>query len=87
MNPETKVFKVEPHFLAAYLASEASISLLEVMPESDLISELKNLIYIQHDIMTHVIEGKHYGTDNINQFISYTNEMKSEANRLLEDNI
>jgi len=80
-----QMIKLEPHFMAAFLASEASCAVLEVMPDTDLVEELRNLVYIQHQIMVHMIEGKHYGSNNITQFVEYTQEVKDEAARLSRD--
>ena len=87
MNSETKVYKIESHFLGAYLAAEAAMGVIDLLPPCDLVEEIKNLIYIQHDLMTHVIEGKHYGTNNIYKFIEYTNEIKMEVRRLSDEGV
>lgn len=76
------IVKMEPHFLAAYLASETACSVLEIMPDTDLVEELRNLIYIQNELMSHLIEGKHYGTDNITSFVEFTQEVKQEISRI-----
>jgi len=74
--------KIEPHFFAAFGASEAAIAVLDLLPDSDLVEQLKNLIYIQFDLFVHMIEGKHYGTNNLRDFMDYTQETKSEMRRL-----
>jgi len=77
---------IEPHFCAVVAASSAACDLLEVLPECDLIDEMKNLIHIQFDLLAHLLEGKHYGTDNINNFIEYTNVVKREISELKGSN-
>lgn len=74
--------KIEPHFLCSFRAGEAAIEVLEVMPEGDLVETLKNLIYIQHDLFIHMIEGKHYGTNSLHDFMDYVQETKDEMRRL-----
>jgi hypothetical protein len=76
------MIKLEPHFLGAFLASEAACSILDIMPGTDLVEELRNLIYIQRELMVHIIEGKHYGSNNITNFVDYTQEVKDEMARL-----
>lgn len=76
--------RLEPHFLAAVVAADAACSVLEVMPDVDLVEDLRNLIYIQHDLMMHIIEGKHYGTDNITSFIEFAQDVQEEMARLGE---
>lgn len=79
------MIKIEPHFLGAYLASEAAFSIVDNMPATDFVDELRALIVIQHALMSHIIEGKHYGTDNIARFVSYTQEIKEEMRRIREE--
>ena len=78
------MLKLEPHFLATYLASEAACSILDIMPSTDLVEDLRNLIYIQHELFTHMVDGKHYGTDNINDFVNFTQDVKTQITRLKE---
>lgn len=75
---------IEPHFLAAFVACEAACAVLDFLPDADLIEELRNLIYLQHELFVHIIEGKHYGTDNITDFIEYTQVIKDQIKRLKE---
>lgn len=81
----TQMIKLEPHFLGAYCANDAAIAVVDMFPDTDLMSSLKNLMYIQHDLMTHMIESKHYGTENIENFIEYTQEVKDEVRRLKDN--
>lgn len=74
--------KIEPHFFTAFAAAEGAIVVLDILPHSDLVETLKNLIYIQHDLFIHMIEGKHYGTDSLRDFMDYVQEVKDEMRRL-----
>lgn len=74
--------KIEPHFFAAFAASEAAIAVLDLLPESDLVECLKNLIYIQHDLFIHMIEQKHYGTNSLHDFMDYIQETKEDIRRI-----
>jgi len=85
MQSEMAIHKLEPHFLAAFLAAEAATKILSILPDTDLIEELRNLIYIQHDIMIHIIEGDHYGTNNIVNFVDYTQTIKNEIERIKDE--
>ena len=77
--------RLEPHFLASFVACEAACAVLHILPSSDLIEELRNLIYIQQDLFIHMIEGKHYGTNNITDFVDYTQEVKHQMERIKEN--
>lgn len=73
---------IEVHFLAAYLASSAACDVIELLPDCDLIVDLEEILQSQLDIFNHMIEEKHYGTNNLTQFISYTQDMKKQVLRL-----
>lgn len=75
---------VESHFVAALLASSAACEILEILPENDLVLELKNLMEIQYDLFCHIIEGKHYGTDNLQYFIEYAEDISHQVIRIRE---
>ncbi len=79
------MIKIEPHFLGAFLASEAAYSVLINMPHTDFVEDLKELIAIQIALMSHMIEGKHYGSDNIAKFIKYTQAVKEDMTRMYEE--
>lgn len=79
------MIKIEAHFYAAFKASQVACELLDVLPETDIHEELKNVMNVQFDLFVHMIEGKHYGTRHLEDFISYTDELKNEATRLKEE--
>jgi hypothetical protein len=76
--------QIDSHFLAAFLASQTAASLLELLPETDLIVELRNLIYVQYELFVHMLEGKHYGTNDLNEFMDFCRETTEESKRLKE---
>ena len=73
---------IEPHFLAAFCACNSACEILDVLPKNDLVDELKELLSVQHDLFLHMMEGKHYGTDSLNDFMEYTTEMIDQATQL-----
>ncbi len=75
---------IESHFVAALLASSAACEILDILPENDLVLELKNLMEIQYDLFCHIIEGKHYGSDNLKYFIEYTEDVTDQIIRIRE---
>lgn len=72
----------EPHMMAAFKASCAACELLDIMPDNDLNCELKNLMHIQFDLFCHVLEGKHYGSNNLSNFLDYVRDIEKQALRL-----
>lgn len=87
MLTEMPIYKLDHHLLAAFLAAESATAVLGIMPSADLVEELRNLIYLQHDILIHMIEGSHYGTNNLNNFIEYTKIVKEEIKRIKDEDI
>lgn len=74
--------KIDPHLFAAFAASESACVVLDFLPSSDLVETLRNLIYIQHDLFVHLLDARHYGSNNLRDFIDYTHEVKDEIKRL-----
>jgi len=76
--------QLEPHFHAVFNACRTARYALEVLPDNDLLNELKVMFTIQNEIFMHMIEGKHYGTDNITMFMGYCQSIKEQASRIKE---
>jgi len=70
------------HFAAAYKASEVSCEMMDILPETDLILELSNILEIQRTLMECIVQKKHFGDDNITSFINYCDELKWQIRRL-----
>jgi len=73
---------VEPHFMCAFLAANTAMQLIDILPESDLIEDLRGIILIQFDILSHMMEGKHYGTNKLNDFMLCLQELKAQIHRI-----
>lgn len=79
------VIRIEPHLLASFLASEAACDVIDLLPDVDLVEQLKNLIYIQNDLLACIIDHKHYGTDNITNFIEFIHNVRDEISQIGEE--
>lgn len=64
---------VDPHMFAIFKASVAALSLLDVLPESDIVEEITQLIIIQNQIITYLMNSQHYGLENISEFVEQCN--------------
>lgn len=73
---------LEPHFLAILAAADTSALVLDLLPDGDLVDELRCLNDTQLMLLTSLIDGKHYGTDNITDFMKYTNTVRLEIERI-----
>ena len=70
------------HFGAAYKASEIACEMMDILPETDLMMELANILEIQRSLMECMIQRKHFGDDNLASFINYCDELKWQIRRL-----
>ncbi len=76
---------LEPHFAAAFSACESMCRILDILPSSDLIEDMRDLVHTQHELFIHMVEGKHFGSDAIARFVRYTVTIRDEAIRLKEE--
>ena len=76
------VMKVDPHLIAAYAAASRACELIDFLPETDFVCVLKDLLVEQHMILEDIIQNKHHGTDNINDFLRYIEDVKRQIHEL-----
>lgn len=74
--------RVDPHVVAIYAAVTAMCDMIYNMPDCDMVYEMRCLIETQIEMMEHIFEGKHYGSDRIKSFIMYTNNLKYEMEKM-----
>jgi len=79
------VYRVDHHFLAVLKSSDAANDMVDLLPETDIAEELKTLLRMQLDVCVHMLEAKHYGTNNLNSFCDLIDDIKEEAARLSEE--
>lgn len=79
------MYRVDHHFLAILKSSDAACDVVELLPNTDITDELKTLLRLQLEVCVHMLESKHYGTNNLNSFCDYIDEVKDEAARLNEE--
>lgn len=79
------MFQIEPHFYAILKSAEVACELTDLLPENDLVVELAHLLDTQADLMIHIVERKHYGTDSLRDFVDYTDELRTQVRRLKGD--
>lgn len=73
---------IDLHLYAVFAAGTAAHELLSLLPASDLVLECKQLLSTQHDIICHMLDGRHFGTDLLTTFVEYAQERTAEAERL-----
>lgn len=73
---------VEPHVFAVVTSSSVASNLLDFMPECDIAEELKTIIGIQHEILCEMIQGRHFGSTQLDDFIKYLAEIQENIEGL-----
>lgn len=76
------MIKVEPHVFAVVSSSNIACEVAELLPECDLGEELKQILSIQHEILLEMIQGRHFGTAQLENFISYLDETQQNVKRI-----
>lgn len=77
-----KKLNIDHHFFAAYNAGSTTLQILEILPDCDYVEEIRNIMVFQHEIFNHILDGKHYGTNSLDEFLSYMEELREEITRL-----
>ncbi len=75
---------VDPHYVAVVAGMDCALGIAELLPETDLVDEQRVLLTSSLQILVDVLEGKHYGTNNLSEFMKNAEEIKSQIKRLKE---
>ncbi|CAB4126810.1 hypothetical protein UFOVP80_59 [uncultured Caudovirales phage] len=59
------MIQLDPHLVAVLGANQTALNVLSLLPESDMIDELYEVLEKQFEVMLCVFEDKHYGTNNL----------------------
>jgi hypothetical protein len=73
---------IDTHIYCALVASKTINEFLDILPNNDLVEELRNVAAIQEECLFHFINGTHLGTSNVHDFLYYADELKHEAMRI-----
>lgn len=72
----------DPHIISSLACSNTALEILECLPECDLLQELHNILLIQKDILFHVLNDKHFGSERIESFLSLLAQLQYETRKL-----
>jgi hypothetical protein len=74
---------VDPaHLTTVFSASCIAIDVLDILPQADLAFELKNIIETQAQIINCIMRQKHFGSDAIENFMVYLQDVNDMTKRL-----
>jgi hypothetical protein len=71
--------RLEPHILAILNASQASLDLLDMLPDADIVEELRYTLDAQFKILLTIIDNRHYGSDKLDEFNLHCDEIMKKA--------
>ncbi len=79
-NSQVRV--VDPHYVAVIAGMDCALGICELLPEADLVEEQMSLLTSSLQILVDVLEGKHYGTNNLTDFLKRAEETKKQIEML-----
>ncbi len=74
--------QLDPHVYAVITSSNVACELAELLPECDIAEELKTVLNIQHEILCEMIQGRHFGSTQLERYLSYLDETLSNTERI-----
>ena len=73
---------LEPHMFAIINASNVACELAELLPECDIAEELKAVMNIQHEILCEMVNGRHFGSTQLDNFLKYLDQTLENTERI-----
>lgn len=70
---------IDPHLLALIAGSGAACHVSSLLPDSDLVDQMRDILYVQNEIFSHIIQSKHFGTDSLNKYTNYCHSVVEDA--------
>lgn len=73
---------LEPHVYAVITSSNVACELADLLPECDIGEELKTVLNIQHEVICEMIQGRHFGSSQLERFFTYLDETLRNVERI-----
>lgn len=73
---------IDSHLFALYIGTNAACEILDLLPETDLTQELSEIINIQFSIISNIISHRHFGNDNLDDFIKHCEHLIDQVERV-----
>jgi hypothetical protein len=74
--------QLEPHFNTVMHACSVSCELADLLPDCDIVEELRAVLNVQHEIFCEMIGGRHFGTAALERFNRYLDELKENTENI-----
>lgn len=78
--------QIDSHLFAAFTASQTAYELLNLLPRVDIVEEISTILYMQNEVLLHMIQNKHFGTDSLKEFIDSCLEIQRDLDKTKEVN-
>jgi hypothetical protein len=73
---------LDPHYMAVIAGLDCALGINDLLPEVDLVCEQQDLLTSSLQILIDVLEGKHYGTNNLSNFLHHAEDIKKQIDIL-----
>jgi hypothetical protein len=73
---------VDHHLLAAQKCVDASLELLECLPETDTIHKMRELLEYQFDIVACLLQQRHFGSDGLDSIIQICHNVTNQIDNV-----
>jgi hypothetical protein len=74
--------QLEPHVYSVITSSNVACELAELLPDCDIAEELRTILNLQHEILCEMIQGRHFGSSRIENFLSYLDDTLENTQRI-----
>ncbi len=75
---------IDPHLYGCIVACSAAQDVIEMFPDTDLVCDLEQLLDTQNELFVCFLQGKHFGTNQLNEFYEFSRKVKQKISRLKE---
>jgi len=76
---------IDSHLFALYVGTNAACELIDLLPETDLTEELSEILNIQFSIISNIMHHRHFGNDNLDEFIKHCENVIEQVERVLHE--
>lgn len=77
-------FLIEHHMLGLLSTTNTSLEMLHILPKTDAMMELREIIEYQYDIINCIIHQRHFGSDNLDEVIKTCSQIIEQIQEMEE---
>lgn len=69
---------------AIHYACYTALYCISILPQSDIVAQLSQILATQQDILENLLESRHYGSDNLDTFIDCLDTIIEQVDLLIK---